>query len=237
MGGEMDNSSQTERMLPSELLGPLNDIEQKYVPSEFFIAGNKELLQETRRISVIGTRNPSKKGIEQTQKIVAFLVKNDVVIISGLARGIDTIAHKKAIEESGRTVAVIGTPLNECYPKENKTLQDDIMKEHLVISQFRMGSAIHPSNFPIRNRTMALISHASIIIEAGEKSGTMHQGWEALRLGRPLFIVEDIAKNTELTWPSKLIEYGAEVLRMDELDVILNILPERTPGVIQNAGF
>ena len=80
-GGCMEDSSQKiESINPIDLIGPLNDIEQKYVPSEFFIAGNKELLQETRRISVIGTRNPSTRGIEQTQKIVAFLVKNAVVI-------------------------------------------------------------------------------------------------------------------------------------------------------------
>jgi DNA processing protein len=233
-GGEMEKSS-IERVLPTELLGPLNDIEEKYAPSELFAAGNKKLVQENRRISIIGTRNPSRKGAENAQKIVAFLVKNDVVIVSGLAKGIDTIAHKKAIEDDGRTIAVLGTPITDYYPKENKQLQDKIMTEHLVLSQFKTGSGIHPSHFPIRNRTMALISHASIIIEAGEKSGTMHQGWEALRLGRPLFIVEDLANNKELTWPSKLIDYGAEVLSMNNLDVILNILPEK--GVTPYAHF
>lgn len=216
-----------EKVAPSELIGPLNDIEEKYVASEFFIIGNKHLVQDNRCVSIIGTRKPSEKGIENAQKIAEFLVKNDVVIVSGLASGIDTIAHKTAIEKGGSTIAVIGTPLDTYYPKENKHLQDKIMKEHLLISQFKIGSPIYPSNFPARNRTMALISQASIIIEAGEKSGTMHQGWEALRLGRQLFLLESLVNDKKLTWPSKLIEYGAEVLSMDNLDILLDFLPEK----------
>jgi DNA processing protein len=218
-----------EKISSSELIGPLNDIEEKYVASEFFILGNKHLAQENRRVSIIGTRNPSEKGIKNAQKITEFLVNNDVVIVSGLAKGIDTIAHRTTIEKGGNTIAVIGTPLDNCYPKENTLLQNKIMNEHLLISQFKIGSVVYPSNFPARNRTMALISQASIIIEAGEKSGTMHQGWEALRLGRRLFILEDLANNKNLTWPSKLIEYGAEILSMNNLDVLLDILPEDTP--------
>jgi DNA processing protein len=225
---ESHNNKNIEKIKPSELIGLLNDIEEKYAPSELFIIGNKTLAKENRCVSIIGTRNPSNEGIQNAKKIAEFLIKNDVVVVSGLAKGIDTIAHKTAIENNGKTIAVIGTPLNVYYPKENKELQDEIMNNHLLVSQFKLGSSIYPSNFPIRNRTMALISNASIIIEASEKSGTMHQGWEALRLGRPLFIHENILKDKELTWPSKLIEYGAEVLYMEDLETILTILPEKT---------
>ena len=217
--------SDIEKGRIDHLIGPLNDVEKKYAASELFTTGNKELLKN-RSVSVIGTRNPSQKGVQDAKIIAEFLVRSDIVVVSGLAKGIDTVAHKTAIENGGKTIAVLGTPLDQCYPKENEPLAQEIKKNHLAISQFEVGSKVFPSNFPKRNRTMALISQASIIVEAGEKSGTMHQGWEALRLGRQLFITEDLMKK-DLSWTKKLVEYGAEVLYMDDLDVLLEFLPER----------
>jgi DNA processing protein len=215
-----------EKIPTSELMGSLNEVEEKYAPTELYIFGKKSLVCENRCVSIIGTRNPTKNGIENAQQITKFLVKNNVTIVSGLAKGIDSVAHRIALENKGNTIAVLGTPLDQCYPKENKLLFEEIKKNHLVISQFNIGSPVYPSNFPKRNRTMALISQASIIVEAGEKSGTMHQGWEALRLGRQLFIVEDLVKNENFKWVAQLIEYGAEVLPMDNLDIILEFLPD-----------
>jgi len=203
-------------------------IEEKYAPSELYFIGKKSLVHEHRGISIIGTRNPTQKGIENAQKIAEFLVQNNVTIVSGLAKGIDTVAHRTALENKGDTIAVVGTPLDQCYPKENESLFETIKQKHLVISQFEVGTPVYPSNFPKRNRTMALISQASIIVEAGEKSGTMHQGWEALRLGRQLFIVEDLVNNKDVKWTAQLLEYGAEVLSMDNLDIVLEFLPEGT---------
>jgi DNA processing protein len=216
---------------PADLLGSLNDVEQKYAPKLLYTIGNPELVRNNRCISVIGTRNPSSEGIDKTKRIVEFLVKNNIVVVSGLARGIDTIAHKTAIESGGNTIAVIGTPLDKYYPKENRELQDYIMNHNLLISQFKIGHPILPSNFPMRNRTMALISQISIIVEAGQRSGTMHQGWEALRLGRKLYLLDSLVQNKELKWPSKLIEYGAEILYMNHLDVILDFLPENIEAI------
>ena len=211
----------------SSLLGSLNDIEERFSPKELFVLGDVSLLRDERRVAIIGTREPSSKGAIAAQKIAEFLVSHSVIIVSGLAKGVDTIAHKTAISRGGRTVAVIGTHPDKYYPKENKELQDEIAKKHLIVSQFDSQSPIRPTNFPARNRTMALLSQISVIVEAGEKSGTMHQGWEALRLGRPLFIHEDLVNNKELSWPSKLIEYGAETLYMDDLDLLLDYLPEK----------
>ena len=152
-------------------------------------------------------------------------LKNGIIIVSGLALGIDAIAHKTAIENGGKTVAVLGTPLDKYYPSENHDLQDEIMKNHLAISQFETNTTIQKGNFPTRNRTMALISDASIIVEAGDGSGTYHQGWEALRLGRPLFIVEDILNDKTLKWPSEFLKYGAKIVPMNQLEIILDVLP------------
>ena len=210
---------------PEELIGSLNDVEKKFAPKCIFVNGDRNILQENPKVSVIGTRNPSLQGKKNAEMLTKFLVKNKIIIVSGLALGIDTIAHKTAIESGGRTVAVLGTPLDKCYPYENRKLQEEIMNKHLAISQFAIGNPVHPSNFPIRNRTMALISDASIIIEAKDGSGTYHQGWEALRLGRPLFIVEGILKDKSLKWPEKLINYGAKILPMKHLEIILDVIP------------
>jgi len=204
----MDRSElKIKSITPAELLGRLlNEVEAKYAPKTLYVSGSIEIPLRGIRVAVIGTRKPSNEGIEETKKIVEALVRKDIVIVSGLARGIDTVAHKTAIDSGGKTIAVLGTPLDRFYPKENRWLQELIMKEHLAISQFPIGSTIRPKNFVIRNRTMALISNASIIVEAGETSGVISQGWETIRLGRLLLINE---KMKNLAWVQKMVEYGA----------------------------
>lgn len=218
---------------PDNLIGPLNDIESKYAPNQIYSMGNKSLMMDRPRVSIIGTRNPSKEGRDNAYMLTNFLVLNKVVIFSGLASGIDFIAHKTAIDKGGDTVAVLGTPLDKYYPQENMDLQKKMMEDYLVISQFPIGSPIQRKNFPMRNRTMALLSHASIIVEAKEKSGTLHQGWEALRLGRPLFIIENKAKKNNLNWASKLVEYGAEIIPMSRVKEIIESLPAPMPLVVE----
>ncbi|MDH0675591.1 MULTISPECIES: DNA-processing protein DprA [Empedobacter] len=193
-------------------LAKLTEIEQKNSPKSFFYEGDYSLLEKGRRVSVVGSRKISELGIRRAEKITKFLVESGITVVSGLAEGVDTIAHKTAIIEKGNTIAVIGTPLNKYYPKENQKLQDYISKNQLLISQFPDGYPITGKNFPIRNRLMALISDATIIIEASEKSGTKHQGWEALRLGRTVFIMENIIKDDSITWAKEMLNYGAEVL-------------------------
>ncbi|OGD60478.1 DNA processing protein DprA [Candidatus Bathyarchaeota archaeon RBG_13_52_12] len=206
-----------------DLLGPLNDVEKKYAQKELYISGTLPIPLPGPRLSVIGSREASDEGLKAAATIVKVLVKNDAIVVSGLAKGIDTMAHRTAIEEGGYTIAVLGTPLNKIYPKENSSLQDYIMRNHLAISQFPIGYPTRPRDFVIRNRTMALISDASIIVEAGDSSGSLHQGWEALRLGRPLFIWKAIVNNSSLKWPKKMIEYGA--LELNDPEEIIDHIP------------
>ena len=208
---------------PEQLLGPLNDVEAQNSPKELFVAGDVSLLDGPPRVAVIGTRHPSDKGAARAARLARELVKSKTIVVSGLAEGIDTIAHRSAIEKGGRTIAVLGTPLNKVYPKQNYDLQHEIMQNHLVISQFPVGCPIQRKNFPMRNRTMALISHASVIVEAGEGSGTLSQGWETLRLGKPLFILQSVINNKSLNWPRKMIEYGA--IPLSDSDILLENLP------------
>jgi DNA processing protein len=192
-----------------ELIGPLNDIEKKYAPKQLYVVGQLPIPLSSPRVSVIGSRKASSKGLNAACIIAGFFAKHDVTVVSGLAEGIDSAAHKGTIEANGHTIAVLGTPLNKFYPKQNQELQQFIMQKHLAISQFPIGYPIMPKNFIIRNRTMALISDATIIIEAGNSSGSLHQGWEALRLGRPLFIWSPLMRDYSLEWPEKMEKYGA----------------------------
>src|SRR6266566_9443016 len=209
-------------LTPEELLGPLNDVERKYAPLKLFASGPMEIPVPRPRSAIIGSRKASGKGLDVASEIAKTLVKNRVVIVSGLAEGIDTAAHRAAIEGGGRTIAVLGTPLDRVYPQKNIELQQEIMRNHLAISQFPSGYAIEPGNFVMRNRTMALTANASIIVEAGETSGSLHQGWEALRLGRPLFIWTDLLKSS-LNWPKRMLRYGAFELTNPEQ--VLDVLP------------
>ncbi len=208
----------------NNLLGRLlNDIEKKFAPKMIFYKGSMEIPVPCPRVSIIGSRTASERGLSEAKEISKMLIKNKVIIVSGLAKGIDTAGHETAIEYGGRTIAVIGTPLNKAYPKENSELQREIMKNHLVISQYSVGHPTTPKDFVLRNRTMALISDATVIVEAGESSGSLHHGWETLRIGRPLFICKSIVENTQLEWPKKMVQYGA--MRLDKPTDILENLP------------
>jgi DNA processing protein len=222
------------RLTPDELLGPLNDVEARNAPAAFFAKGDASLLRGTTRVSVVGSRKPSPDSERRARKLVRELVEHDVVIVSGLALGIDSIAHRTAIEAGGRTVAVIGTPLDRVYPSQHADLQDLIAREHLLLSQFPPGHPIQKPNFPRRNRTMALISHASVIVEAGDTSGSLSQGWEALRLNRPLFIMQSVVNRKDLTWPREMLLHGA--VPFTDVEQVLERLPA-DGGAISAAAF
>ena len=213
---------------PADVLSGLNDIEEKKAPQTLYTVGDLDLLRSGRRVSVVGSRNVSQEGVRRTKVLSAELVRHGITIVSGLAEGVDTIAHTLAItEKGGRTIAVLGTPVHIAFPPKNKMLHQKIASKHLLVSQFPEGYPFGRKNFPIRNRTMALLSDATFIVEAGEKSGTVHQGWEALRLGRPLFLFESLVSNSALSWPKEMIQYGAQVLTRDNIERVLDRLPSR----------
>jgi DNA processing protein len=214
-----------ETVTPADVLGPLNEVETKYAPERLYLLGDRELLRFGPRVSIVGSRRASEGGLRRARHLARSLAERDVTVVSGLAGGIDTAAHKAAIEAHGHTIAVLGTPLDEYYPKENRLLQEEIGRDHLLVSQFPSGYPSMAKNFPIRNRTMALLTDATVIVEAGQKSGTVHQGWEALRLGRLLFLLENVAEAPDLSWPAEMIAYGAQVLSRSNLEVVIENLP------------
>ena len=136
-------------------------------------------LVNTRSVAIVGTRQPSESGVSRAAKLARLLVADGFTIVSGLARGIDTAAHTAAIAASGFTIGVLGTPITESYPRENRKLQKEIADKHLLISQVpivRYSQQHVRANsyfFPERNVTMSALTEATIIVEAGETSGTL----------------------------------------------------------------
>lgn len=206
----------------NQLLGRgLNIFEEKNAPKHLYVEGPMKIPLGLPRVSVVGTRKPTRSGIEETSKLVKMLIDNGATIVSGLAAGIDTEAHRSAMKYGGRTVAVLGTPLDRQYPASNRHLQGEIASRHLLVSQFPVGQPVRRGNFVTRNKTMALISNATAIVEAGDGSGTIHQGWEALRLGRPLFVCRTAAK-ARPEWLKDMERYGAIILQ-DYNDILYEI--------------
>lgn len=206
-----------------DALGPLPPAELLKAPRTLYAAGDVGLLQSARRVSIIGSRDASAEGQRRAAKLATMLAAQGVVIVSGLAKGIDAAAHRAAIDAGGRTIAVVGTPLDRAYPREHAELQERIARDHLVLSQFAVGSRVFPSNFVARNRVMALISHASVIVEAGDTSGSLSQASETQRLGRVLFFMRSVLNRPGLAWPAKFQNAGAVVL--DDVSQVLSALP------------
>ena len=190
-----------------------------------YFQGWWELVNSPRAVAVVGTRNPSDEGVARTRRLVRSLIGDDFTIVSGLAKGIDTAAHTAAIEQGGRTIAVLGTPLSKTYPAINRKLQREIAANHLLISQVPVKRYSNQKNpvannffFPERNITMSALTQATIIVEAGETSGTLIQARHALKQGRKVFILDSNFRRSDLKWPHTFEERGA--IRVADYDDI-----------------
>ncbi len=165
-------------------------------------------------VAVVGTRHPTNEGLVRARKLVKSLVEDDFTVVSGLAAGVDTAAHRAAMDYGGRTIALLGTPLSKSYPLENAELQRAIGEDYLVVSQVpvkRYEMQTFKGNryfFPERNITMSALTDATVIVEAGETSGTLIQARAALEQGRKLFVLESCF-GRGLRWPERLTAKGA----------------------------
>ena len=190
---------------------------------KLWCAGDVSLVKRPS-VAIVGTRNISELGAARARKLARELSRAGVVVVSGLAKGVDTEALTAAIDEGGSVIGVIGTPIDRAYPVENERLQERIYRNQLLISQFEPGKRVFPSNFPERNKVMAAISDATAIIEASDTSGTLHQAAECVRLGRWLFISKSLM-NTDLRWPSKFKDYPVARI-LTQTDDVLEALRE-----------
>ncbi len=184
------------------------DLLRSYGEKDIFLhyAGDLNLL-ERKTVSIVGTRDVSDDGRRRASRLGRELAASGILVMSGLAKGVDRAAHVAAIEAGGFTAAVIGTPVTKAYPIENKALQEEIYSQHLLISPFAPGEPVFKGNFPKRNRVMALLSDATVIVEASDTSGTLHQAAECQRQGRWLFIMRAVAEDTRLSWPRKFLDH------------------------------
>ncbi|WP_425154836.1 DNA-processing protein DprA [Candidatus Palauibacter sp.] len=216
---------------PEALIGRLTAHEEKNAPAKLWIRGDRSLLKRGPRVSIVGSRNASRDGLRRAATLARQLVDRKAIVVSGLARGVDTVAHREAIAAGGSTVAVIGTGLDIAYPRENGRLQEEIAADHLLVTQFRHGTPPRGANFPQRNRTMAMLSDATVIVAASEKSGTKHQAFEALRMGRLVLIAEPVAEDPDLSWPKEAIKYGAQVLSGENFKPIVKRIAHLTVDI------
>lgn len=189
-------------------------------------------LIESKSVSVVGSRKASRDGLSRAFKIARELIQHNVTIVTGLAKGIDTAATEAAIEFHGRTIGVIGTPITEYYPKENRDIQDYVAREHLLISQVPFYKhSIQPFRtkryyFPERNELMAAVSDATIIVEASDTSGTLTQARACIHQKRPLFIMRSCLENKSITWPKKYIDKEG-VFILDSVEQVLEQISRR----------
>ena len=178
---------------------------------ELHVAGATELLGR-RMVAVVGSRKATPAGLEVAREVSRELALAGVVVVSGLALGIDAAAHRASIRAGGRTVAVIGTPLDRAYPPQNARLQEEIYRDHLLVSPFARGTRTTGGHFPARNRVMARLADATVLIEARENSGTVHVVREALARGRRVFVAERILRRGVPTWVRGIVRHPGVVV-------------------------
>lgn len=163
-------------------------------------------------IALVGTRNPSPMGSYHARELARELSAQGLTLVSGMARGIDSEAHWGALEAGGRTIAVLGSGIDVCYPPENEALMDRIAASGAVISEFALGTQPVPKNFPARNRIISGLSLGVVVVEATDDSGSLITAGFALEQGREVFAVPGSIENEGSRGPHKLIRQGAKLV-------------------------
>lgn len=177
-------------------------------PIVLFYRGNLSLVNQ-RAVAIVGSRDHSKYAKDCIHELIPVLVNDDIVVISGLARGVDTLAHEATLKANGSTIAVIGSGLNVVYPSENSKLYDVIAKRGLILSEYPLQSRPLKFHFPYRNRIIAGLSHGVCVIEAKEKSGSLITANLALSENREVFAVPGSIFSIHSKGTNSLIEAGA----------------------------
>lgn len=179
-------------------------------PILLYAKGNIKLLDSLKKISIIGSRNCSEYGKIVTQKLSYMLAKKDYTIVSGMAKGIDSYAHKGALTAQGNTIAILGSGVNYIYPEENKRLYNKILEKNgLILSEYGIDTKPIPEYFPARNRIISGISDKILITEASKKSGTMITANFATEQGKTVYAVPGNITSARSEGTNELIKDGA----------------------------
>ena len=183
-----------------------------------YVRGDVKVLSQ-HGVAIVGTRRPTAYGSQVAQRLARDLAQRQLVVVSGLARGIDSAAHRGALEAGGKTVAVLGSGIDVIYPRENKRLSEQVAESGALISEFPPGTSPAPENFPIRNRTISGLSLGVVVVEAAEYSGSLITARLAVEQNREVFAVPGNITSAQSFGPNHLIKQGAKLV--DEwMDVI-----------------
>lgn len=205
----------------------LKEIDQP--PPVLYVRGTLTA-EDAWAIAVVGTRRVTAYGRQVTEDLAAYLAANGVTVISGLARGVDAIAHQAALKAGGRTFAVLGCGVDRIYPPEHTQLAEKIIAQGALVSDYAPGTAPDAANFPPRNRIISGLSMASVVVEAGETSGALITAQFALDQGREVFAVPGSILAPQSKGTNRLIAQGAHPLlsARDVLDALnLNQVPQQ----------
>ncbi len=187
-------------------------------PTILYYLGNPELLTRVC-LAVVGTRRPSPYGIAATERLSHDLAELGLVIVSGMARGIDTAAHRATLQSGGATIAVFGCGVDLVYPAENRRLRDEIAERGLLVSEFPIGAPAYPQNFPIRNRIVSGLSAGVLVVEGAQYSGSAITARLAIEQGREVFAVPGNITSRASWGPNLLIKQGAHLIQ-EATDVV-----------------
>jgi DNA processing protein len=180
-------------------------------PLALYLRGDTDALS-MHGVAIVGTRRPTAYGSAVAERLARDLAERRLVVVSGLARGIDSASHRGALEAHGKTVAVLGSGVDVIYPRENRKLADLVSASGTVVSEFPMGTAPTPENFPIRNRIISGLTLGTIIVEAAEYSGSLITSRLALEQNREVFAVPGNITSPQSFGPNHLIKQGAKLV-------------------------
>lgn len=186
----------------------LDELEQ--APTELWLAGRAEILQRGPRVAIVGTRAPTPYGELQAARVAAFLAVHGVVVVSGLARGIDEIAHRSALDAGGDTLAVLGSGVDRPWPQGE--LAERMLREGCLVSEFPPGQAPRRHHFPWRNRLIAGLARAVVVVEAAQASGSLITARWAVDQGRTVFAIPGRVDHPMARGCHRLLREGAELL-------------------------
>lgn len=196
-------------------------------PLLLYARGQLPALQGTS-LAVVGSRNPTHQGLENAQAFARNLSSAGLTIVSGLALGVDAAAHSGALDAAGRTVAVVGTGLDQVYPKRNARLAARIVEQGLLLSEYALGTPPLPANFPVRNRIIAGLTRGTLVIEATLQSGSLITARLALEAGRDVYAIPGSIHAPQARGCNALIKQGAKLV--DSATDVLEDLHLRAPG-------
>jgi DNA processing protein len=203
------------RVKPLIYEDPLYPVRLKQIydyPPVLYIRGNLPAEDEAC-LAVVGTRRPTIYGRQVTEEIVTDLARSKITIVSGLARGIDSVAHRTTLDARGKTIAVLGSGLDIVYPGENTKLAQAIMEQGALVSEYHLGVKPRAENFPLRNRIMSGLSLGVLVVEAGERSGALITAHQAVEQNREVFAIPGSILSPASQGTNRLIQEGAKLVR------------------------